>query len=411
MSALAKSDPEIFGWIKKEGERQAETIELIASENFVSQAVLEANGSDLTNKYGEGYSGKRYYGGCEFVDHIERLAISRVLELFGADHANVQPHSGANANMAAYMALLEPKDRVLGMRLDQGGHLTHGSSVNFSGKLYDFASYGVSSEDGRIQYEDIARLAREFQPRLIVAGASSYPRTIDFERIADIARASGALFMVDMAHIAGLVAAGLHPSPIPHADVVTSTTHKTLRGVRGGFILCKAEYAKKIDSAVFPGTQGGPLLHSIAAKAVSFGEALKPDFKAYQQRVLDNAQALSQALIERGLDLVSGGTDNHLLLVDVRKKATSGREVEAILGGIGIIVNKNKIPFDPLSAALTSGIRLGTPAVTTRGMGIAEMKEIARLIVGALESKEDPTRLKALKGECLALIKGFPLHH
>jgi len=410
MSMLENSDPEIFHWIQRENLRQEETIELIASENFVSQAVLEANGSELTNKYGEGYPGKRYYGGCEFVDKIEELAISRVCQLFGAEHANVQPHSGANANLAAYMALVEPGDCILGMRLDQGGHLTHGSKVNFSGKLYDFASYGVSKEDGRLQYEEVEQLARDRKPRLIVAGASSYPRIIDFERFSKIAKEVGALFMVDMAHIAGLVAAGLHPSPVPYADVVTSTTHKTLRGIRGGFILCKQEFAKKIDSAVFPGTQGGPLLHSIAAKAVSFGEALKPEFKEYQRQVVANAQALAVRLKERGLDLVSGGTDNHLLLVDITKKVTSGQEAETILGCVNIIANKNKIPYDTQPAQLGSGIRLGTAAVSTRGMGLVEMSLIGDFIADALDARGDETRLAEIKTKVLLFLKKFPLH-
>lgn len=409
MSFLAKSDPEVFSWIQKEAHRQEETIELIASENFVSQAVLEANGSELTNKYAEGYPGRRYYGGCEFVDHIEALAISRACKLFDAEHANVQPHSGASANLAAYMALIQPGESVLGMRLDQGGHLTHGAKVNFSGKLYNVSSYGVSPVNGLIEYDELEKTAKQTQPKLIIAGASAYSRTIDFERIARIARGCGAFFMVDMAHIAGLVAAGLHPSPIPHADVVTSTTHKTLRGIRGGFILCKEEFAKKIDSAVFPGIQGGPLMHSIAAKAVTFGEALLPEFRDYQLQVVANAQSLARALIERGFELVSGGTDNHLMLVDVRTKADSGMQAEEVLGRAGIIVNKNKIPYDPQPANLGSGIRLGTAAVTTRGMKAREMIILADFISQALENKNNTEQIAALKQQVKLFLKKFPL--
>lgn len=377
---LKGQDPEVFGAIEKELGRQRDKIELIASENFASLAVMAAQGCVMTNKYAEGYPGKRYYGGCEHVDIAEDLARERAKELFGCEHVNVQPHSGAQANMAVYFALIKPGDKVLGMNLAHGGHLTHGSPVNISGKYFDFAAYGVDPKSETIDYDKVYEIAMEVQPKLIVAGASAYPRVIDFERMAEIAHAVGAKLMVDMAHIAGLVAAGLHPSPVPHADIVTTTTHKTLRGPRGGMIMCKEEFAKDIDKAVFPGNQGGPLMHIIAAKAVAFGEALKPEFKDYQVQVLKNAQALAEGLTEAGFNLVSGGTDNHLILVNLTNKEITGKEAEARLDAIGITCNKNSVPFETLSPFVTSGIRLGSPAATTRGFDEAAMKEIARAI-------------------------------
>ncbi|MGM7703076.1 serine hydroxymethyltransferase [Pseudalkalibacillus sp. Hm43] len=392
MEQLKKQDAELFNSIQDELGRQRNKIELIASENFVSQAVMEAQGSVLTNKYAEGYPGRRYYGGCEYVDVVENLARDRAKKLFGAEHANVQPHSGAQANMGVYFTVLEPGDTVLGMNLSHGGHLTHGSPVNFSGKLYNFVEYGVDEKDHTIQYDDVLALAREHQPKLIVAGASAYPREIDFKKFREIADEVGAYLMVDMAHIAGLVATGLHPSPVPYADFVTSTTHKTLRGPRGGLILCKEEFAKKIDKSIFPGIQGGPLMHVIAAKAVAFGEALQEDFKDYSKNIIDNARVLGEALKEEGLSLVSGGTDNHLLLVDVRGMNVTGKVAEHLLDEVGITTNKNTIPFDPESPFVTSGLRLGTAAVTTRGFTQEDMKEIASIIALVLRNPEDEAK-------------------
>ena len=407
---LKKVDPEITDAILSEIRRQGEKIELIASENFVSTAVLEAMGSPLTNKYAEGYPGKRYYGGCEFVDVAENLAIERAKKLFGADHVNVQPHSGAQANSAVYFAALTPGDTVLGLDLSHGGNLTHGMKINFSGKYFNFVPYGVTEDTNVIDYDNLEKVAIENKPKMIVAGASAYPRFIDFKRIREIADKVGALMMVDMAHIAGLVAAKLHPDPVPYADFVTTTTHKTLRGPRGGMILCKEEWAKKINSAVFPGMQGGPLMHIIAAKAVAFGEALKPSFVEYQKDILKNASVLSNALMEKGWKLVSGGTDNHLMLVDLRGTGITGKAGEKALDDIGITVNKNTIPFDTEKPTVTSGLRLGTPAVTTRGMGSSEMKQIALFIDTTLRNigneavqTEVATNVKNLTGR-------FPLY-
>ncbi len=410
MDALKQTDPDIHGFLVKEAERQEHQLEMIASENFVSKAVLEAMGSVLTNKYAEGYPGKRYYGGCEVVDEVERLAISRVLELFGADHANVQPHSGAQANMAVYFAMLEPGDTILGMNLSEGGHLTHGSPVNFSGRLYNVAAYGVRPDDHRIDYGALRDQALRERPKMIVAGASAYPRQIDFEVFAEIARECGARLFVDMAHIAGLVATGHHPSPVPHADVVSSTTHKTLRGPRGGVILCREEHAKAIDKQIFPGIQGGPLMHVIAGKAVSFREALRPDFADYSGRVIANAQALGEALAERGFTLVSGGTDNHLLLLDLRSKGITGKDAEKALDRAGITVNKNTVPGETASPFVTSGVRIGTPALTTRGLGVEEMRTIAGFIdrvISDAASEETATRVR---GEVKELCSRFPLY-
>ena len=404
---VAESDPQVARAMQGELCRQRQNIELIASENVVSPAVLAAMGSVLTNKYAEGYPGHRYYGGCAWVDEVENIARERACRLFGAQHANVQPHSGAQANLAVYFALLNVGDTVLGMDLSNGGHLTHGSPVNMSGKNYRFVPYGVD-ENGYLDYEDLARKAREHHPKLIVAGASAYARTIDFERIGRIAKENGALYMVDMAHIAGLVAAGLHPSPVPYADVVTTTTHKTLRGPRGGMILCKEEYAKAIDKAIFPGTQGGPLEHIIAAKAVALGEALRPEFKEYQQRIVANAKALAAALVRDGLDLVSGGTDNHLMTVDLRGTGVTGKELEARLDEVCITANKNTVPNDPASPFVTSGLRIGTPAVTTRGMGEAEMEAIARCIADTVFRFEE-TKQRTLEA-VQALTARFPLY-
>lgn len=409
-AALKKADPEIFEAIEKEKERQQNNIELIASENFVSEAVMEAMGSVLTNKYAEGYPGKRYYGGCEFVDVAEDLARDRVKELFGAEHANVQPHSGAQANMAVYSALLEPGDTVLGMNLSHGGHLTHGSPVNFSGKLYNFEAYGVEKETEQINYDVVLQKAKEVKPKLIVAGASAYSRTIDFAKFREIADEVGAYLMVDMAHIAGLVAAGLHPNPVPYADVVTTTTHKTLRGPRGGVILCKAEYAKKIDSAVFPGMQGGPLMHVIAAKAVAFKEALSDEFKEYAKQVVKNAAVLAEELTNAGVRVVSGGTDNHLLLLDMKPLGLTGRDAEKVLDDILITTNKNTIPFDTESPAVTSGIRVGTAAVTTRGFKEPEIREVAAIIVTALQNYENEQVLNEMRQRVLNLTERFPLY-
>jgi len=389
MGILHSLDPDVALAIEKEAERQHKSIVLIASENYVSRAVLEAQGSHLTNKYAEGYPGRRYYGGCEYVDIVEQLAIDRAQSLFGAEYANVQPHSGAQANMAAYFAILEPGDTVLGMRLDQGGHLTHGSPVNFSGKLYNFVAYGVDRETEYVDYDEVERLAQEHKPKVIVAGYTAYPRTIDFPRFRQIADNVGAILMVDMAHISGLIAAGVHPSPFPHAQLVTSTTHKTLRGPRGAFILSNPELGRSIDRAVFPQTQGGPLMHVIAAKAVAFGEASQPEFREYQRSVIENAQILAQGLVDGGLRVVSGGTDNHMILVDLTPMGLTGQEAETALSKVNITVNKNAIPFDTRPPRVTSGLRLGTPSVSSRGFGPKEMKEIAQLILRTLSNMED----------------------
>lgn len=410
LEKLAVCDPEIAAAIGEELGRQRNKIELIASENFVSPAVMEAMGSVLTNKYAEGYPGHRYYGGCEYVDKVETLAIERAKKLFGAEHANVQAHSGANANTAVYFAFLQPGDTIMGMNLSQGGHLSHGSPVNISGKYYNVVPYGVTHETERIDYDEFARIAREAQPKLIVAGASAYPRVIDFERMAEIAHSVGAIFMVDMAHIAGLVAAGLHPSPVPYADIVTTTTHKTLRGPRGGLILCKEKYAKQIDKAIFPGVQGGPLMHVIAAKAVALGEALKPEFKEYAKQIIANCQALAEGLIAEGFRLVSGGTDNHLLLVDVRGQKMSGKTAEHLLDEVGVTCNKNTIPFDPESPFVTSGIRLGTAAVTTRGFKEADMKEVAAIIGLVLNNPEDAEKQAEAAQRVAALCAKYPMY-
>ena len=406
-SRIAKEDPELVAAMENELKRQRDNIELIASENFVSPAVMDAMGTHLTNKYAEGYPGKRYYGGCVNVDVIENLARDRAKELFGCDHVNVQPHSGSQANIAVYFAMLEPGDTILGMNLSHGGHLTHGSPVNLSGKYFNVIPYGVD-ETGFIDYEEFEKIAKECKPKMIVAGASAYARIIDFEKISKIAKEVGAYFMVDIAHIAGLVAAGVHPSPVPYADFVTTTTHKTLRGPRGGMIMCKAEYAAQIDKAIFPGTQGGPLMHIIAAKAVCFKEALSDEYKEYIRQVVKNAKTLAQALIDEGLDIVSGGTDNHLMLVDLRKVNITGKDAEKLLDEVRITCNKNTIPFDPQSPFVTSGIRLGTPAVTKRGMKEDDMKEIASIIAGTLKDYE------GFKDEALrrvdALTKKYPLY-
>lgn len=410
LSHLHIMDPDVALALEAERKRQHAKIELIASENFVSRAVLEALGTVLTNKYAEGYPGKRYYGGCEHVDVVESLAIERAKKLFGADHANVQPHSGAQANMAAYMAVIKPGDVVLGMNLAHGGHLTHGSSVNFSGQLYQFVPYGVDPVSHRIDYDEVERLAREHQPKLIVAGASAYPREFDFPRLRKIADAVGAYLMVDMAHIAGLVATGVHPSPVPHAHIVTTTTHKTLRGPRGGMILCIEELAKAIDKAVFPGVQGGPLMHVIAAKAVALGEAMRPEFVDYTRQIVENAKTLAQELVGRGFTLVSGGTDNHLLLLDVRGVELTGKEAEHMLDEVGVTTNKNAIPFDPQKPNVTSGVRIGTAAVTTRGMGVEEMKVIAEIIDGVLRSKNQQPPLNRAIKQVKELTEKFPLY-
>ncbi len=412
MDHLQSTDPEIFEAIRNEAVRQASQLELIASENFVSRAVLEAMGTVLTNKYAEGLPGKRYYGGCEFADEAEELARSRALQLFSADHANVQPHSGAQANMAAYFALLEPGDTILGMDLSHGGHLTHGSSVNFSGQLYNAVSYGVRDSDARIDYDLLREKALETRPKMIVAGASAYPRIIDFEKFGDIAREVGAFLLVDMAHIAGPIAVGLHPSPIPHADIVTTTTHKTLRGARGGMILCKEEHKKAVDKAVFPGLQGGPLMHIIAAKAVSFKEALEPDFEVYQRQIINNAAALAGRLVDNGFSLVSGGTDNHLLLVDLRESHAdlTGKEAENVLERAGMTVNKNTVPRETRSPFVTSGLRIGTPAVTTRGLQEPEMHQIADWIASVLTDASDEAVISETRAEIEELCAAFPLY-
>jgi glycine hydroxymethyltransferase len=410
MENLARTDPEVAEAIRNETERQGRQLEMIASENFVSEAVLEALGTVLTNKYAEGYPGRRYYGGCEFVDVAESLAIARAKQLFGADHANVQPHSGAQANTAVYLAALKPGDTLLGMNLSHGGHLTHGHPLNFSGKYFNVVAYGVRKEDERIDYEELKRLAVEHKPKVIVVGASAYPRTIDFAAVRAAADASGALIMADIAHIAGLVAAGVHPSPVPHCEFVTTTTHKTLRGPRGGMILCREAWAKEVDKAVFPGVQGGPLMHVIAAKAVAFKEALAPEWKAYQRQIVTNAAALATALQGEGFRLVSGGTDTHLMLVDVFAKGITGKVAEKALDKAGITANKNTIPFDTNSPMVASGIRLGTPALTTRGMKEAEMAEVGKLVARALSGVENETALADVKRDVLKLCEHFPLY-
>ncbi len=407
---LQASDPAIYAAIQEELGRQRNKIELIASENFVTPAVMEAMGTVLTNKYAEGYPGHRYYGGCEYVDKVETLAIERAKELFGAEHANVQPHSGANANTAVYFAFLKPGDTIMGMNLSHGGHLTHGSPVNISGTYYNIVPYGVNPETETIDYNELERLAEEHKPKIIVGGASAYPRIIDFARMAEIAHKVGALLMIDMAHVAGLVAAGLHPSPVPYADIVTTTTHKTLRGPRGGLILCKEKYAKAIDKAIFPGTQGGPLMHVIAAKAVALHEALQPEFKIYQQSILDNCKALAEGLLAEGFRLVSNGTDNHLLLVDVRGQGLTGKEAEHLLDEAGVTCNKNTIPFDPASPFVTSGIRLGTAAVTSRGFKQEDLKEVAAIIGLVLNNPTDSDKQKEAVDRVDALCKKYPMY-
>jgi len=410
VSILKSFDPDIFESIRLETERQEYKLELIASENIVSEAVLEALGSVMTNKYAEGYPGKRYYGGCEFVDIAENLAIERAKKLFNCDHVNVQPHSGSQANMAVYMSVLKPGDTVMGMNLSHGGHLTHGSPVNFSGQLYNIVFYGVRQDNHRIDYEQARDLARQHKPKMIVVGASAYPRIIDFKTFRDIADEVGAVIMVDIAHIAGLVIAGLHPSPIPYSEFVTTTTHKTLRGPRGGMIMCRADYAKVMDKEIFPGIQGGPLMHVIAAKAVAFKEALEPGFKEYQRQIVSNAKTLADELIKRGYDLVSGGTDNHLMLVDLTIKDITGKEAEEALVKAGITVNKNTIPFETKSPFVTSGIRIGTPAVTTKGMKEKEMKVIAELIDEAIKKRNDEVKLSSIKEQVRELCARFPFY-
>lgn len=410
MEHLRKQDPKVLEALGLELQRQRDNIELIASENIVSPAVLEAMGSVLTNKYAEGYPSKRYYGGCEHVDIVEDIARDRAKELFGAEHANVQPHSGAQANMAVYLAALKPGDTVLGMNLAHGGHLTHGSPVNASGLLYNFVAYGVQEDSFTIDYEEVRKLAFKHRPRLIVAGASAYPRIIDFEKLGQIANEVGALFMVDMAHIAGLVAAGLHPSPVPHAHFVTTTTHKTLRGPRGGMILCRKPWAAAIDKAVFPGSQGGPLMHIIAAKAVAFGEALQDEFKQYGKNVVSNAKVLAESLTAKGINLVSGGTDNHLMLIDTRNLNITGKDAEHVLDEVGITVNKNAIPFDPTSPFVTSGIRIGTPAATARGMNAEAMEVIAEVIATVLKNPQDETVKEAARTKVRDLTAKFPIY-
>ena len=407
---LQQLDPEIYEAIQAELNRERNGLELIASENFVSRAVLQAQGCIMTNKYAEGYPNKRYYGGCQEVDKAELLAIDRAKQLFGAEHANVQPHCGSSANMGVYFAMLEIGDTILGMKLAHGGHLTHGSPVSFSGKFYNIVPYGVKRETGTIDYDELARLAKEHRPKMIVAGASAYPRVIDFPRFRQVADSVGALLMVDMAHIAGLVATGLHPSPVPHSDFVTTTTHKTLRGPRAGMILCKQEYAAVLDKTIMPGIQGGPLMHLIAAKAVCFREAMAPEFKAYQQRIVDNAQALAQGLTARGFELVSGGTDNHLMLVNLNNRNLTGKEAETRLGEVEITVNKNMVPFDERSPMVTSGMRIGTPAVSTRGMAPAEMAQIAEIIDQALSDRYDDRVRQELRTRVRALCDRFPLY-
>ena len=410
MTYIQSQDPQVQEVIDKELARQNNNIELIASENFVSRAVLEAQGSILTNKYAEGYPGKRYYGGCEHVDVVENLARDRAKEIFGAEHANVQPHSGSQANMAVYFSVLEPGDKILGMDLSHGGHLTHGSPVNFSGKLFNFISYGVTKEDEVIDYDQLREIAVKEKPKMIVAGGSAYSKTIDFKKFREIADEIGAYLLVDMAHIAGLVAAGLHPNPVPHAHFVTSTTHKTLRGPRGGLILTTAEFAKEIDKNIFPGIQGGPLMHVIAAKAIAFGEALQDDFKAYQEQVIENAKALATALEAGGLRIVSGGTDNHIVLVDVKAYGLTGKQAEEALDEVGITVNKNTIPFDEASPFVTSGIRLGTPAMTTRGFTTEDMTEVGEIIVETLSRLKNDENLNGIHEKVTKLTGKYPLY-
>ncbi|MCZ0703661.1 glycine hydroxymethyltransferase [Natronobacillus azotifigens] len=410
MDQVKKNDLELFQAIEQERHRQNDKIELIASENFVSETVMQAQGSVLTNKYAEGYPEKRYYGGCEYVDIAENLARDRAKQLFGAEHVNVQPHSGAQANMAVYHAFLEPGDTVLGMNLSHGGHLTHGSPVNFSGKLYNFAEYGVDKETEQLDYDVVLEIAKEVKPKLIVAGASAYPREIDFAKFREIADQVGAYLMVDMAHIAGLVATGLHPDPVPHADFVTTTTHKTLRGPRGGMILTKEKYAKQIDKSVFPGIQGGPLMHVIAAKAAAFKEALEPEFTDYAKKIIANAKQFAERLQKEGIRVISGGTDNHLLLLDVRSLELTGKDAEKALDDIGITTNKNTIPFDPESPFVTSGVRVGTAAVTTRGFGAEEMEEVASIIAFTLKNYQDEEKLIEAKARVKALTDKFPLY-
>lgn len=410
MSYIKQQDPKVQEMIELELGRQRNKLEMIASENFVSQAVMEAQGSVLTNKYAEGYPHKRYYGGCEYVDMVEELAIERAKQLFGAEHVNVQPHSGSQANFGVYFALLEPGDTIMGMNLSHGGHLTHGSPVNVSGKYFNIIPYGVDAETGRIDYEEMRKIAQEHKPKMIIGGGSAYSRQIDFKTMADIAREVGAIFMVDMAHFAGLVAAGLHPNPVEYADIVTTTTHKTLRGPRGGMIMCKEEYAKAIDKSIFPGIQGGPLMHVIAAKAVAFGEALQPEFKEYAKQVIVNAQTLANALQQEGFTIVSGGTDTHVLLVDLRTVGLTGKVAEHILDEVGITCNKNTIPFDPESPFVTSGIRLGTPALTTRGLNAEDMKEIASIIALVLKHPEDTEAQEKAKQRVAKLCKQYPMY-
>jgi glycine hydroxymethyltransferase len=407
---LKNEDPDVFDAIAGETDRENEKLLLIASENYASRAVLEAQGSVFTNKYAEGYPGRRYYGGCEYADRVESLAIERAKTLFGAEHINVQPHSGSQANMAVYFAVLKPGDTIMGMDLSHGGHLTHGASVSFSGVLYRNVPYGVSQKTCYLDYDEIERLAKESRPKLIVVGASAYSRTIDFERFGAIAKASGAMLMADIAHIAGLIAADVHPRAVPHADFVTTTTHKTLRGPRGGMIMCREEYAKAVDKQIFPGIQGGPLVHVIAAKAVAFKEALSPEFKAYQQNVVSNAQKLAEEMQKRGFSIFSGGTDNHLMLIDLSNKNVTGKEAEDALDIAGITVNKNNIPFDQRPPAVTSGMRLGTPCVTTRGMGSPEMALIAEYIYEAVSNRTDAKKLEAVRGKVKALCARFPVY-
>ncbi len=409
MLPLEDADPTVFQLVQRETQRQEDGLELIASENFASRAVMDAMGSPLTNKYAEGYPRKRYYGGCEVVDEVEQLAIDRALQLFGADHANVQPHAGSQANLTAYLAVLQPGERLMGMALTHGGHLTHGHKVNHSGIIFDSVQYGVDEATGLIDMGQVREMALRERPKLLIAGSSAYPRVIDFAAFADVAREIDAVFLVDMAHFAGLVAGGHYPNPVDHADIVTSTTHKTLRGPRGGFILCREEFTKAVDKSVFPGGQGGPLEHVIAAKAVGFGEALQPAFKEYGAQVIRNAQRLGEVLAENGYDLVSGGTDSHLILVDLRKKDFTGKDGEAALGRAGIHVNKNTVPGDPRSPFVTSGLRIGTPALTTRGMGEDEMSQIADFITRVLGSPDDET-VEAVSAEVLELTEGFPLY-
>ena len=410
MSYVKQQDPKVQEMIELELGRQRNKLEMIASENFVSQAVMEAQGSVLTNKYAEGYPHKRYYGGCEYVDMVEELAIERAKQLFGAEHVNVQPHSGSQANFGVYFALLEPGDTIMGMNLSHGGHLTHGSPVNVSGKYFNIIPYGVDAETGRIDYEEMRKIAQEHKPKMIIGGGSAYSRQIDFKTMAEIAHEVGSIFMVDMAHFAGLVAAGLHPNPVEYADIVTTTTHKTLRGPRGGMIMCKEEYAKAIDKSIFPGIQGGPLMHVIAAKAVAFGEALQPEFKEYAKQVIVNAQTLADALQQEGFTIVSGGTDTHVLLVDLRAVGLTGKVAEHTLDEVGITCNKNTIPFDPESPFVTSGIRLGTPALTTRGLNAEDMKEIASIIALVLKHPEDTAAQEEAKQRVAKLCKQYPMY-